>query len=84
LQNDGQSRVNSLEDNDVKFPPSFSAHLSNSGEAAQRDKTWRIAANIAKLPEAFAEVLARTSEGRRRAQARGVRFGRKLKLTVHQ
>jgi DNA invertase Pin-like site-specific DNA recombinase len=29
-------------------------------------------------------ILARTSEGRQRAQQRGVRFGRKLKLTVHQ
>ena len=29
-------------------------------------------------------ILARTSEGRTRAQARGVRFGRKLKLSVHQ
>jgi DNA invertase Pin-like site-specific DNA recombinase len=29
-------------------------------------------------------ILARTSEGRKRAQARGVRFGRKRKLTVHQ
>jgi DNA invertase Pin-like site-specific DNA recombinase len=29
-------------------------------------------------------ILARTSEGRHRAQARGVRFGRKLKLTAHQ
>jgi DNA invertase Pin-like site-specific DNA recombinase len=29
-------------------------------------------------------VLARTSEGRTRAKARGVRFGRKLKLTAHQ
>ena len=29
-------------------------------------------------------ILARTSEGRQRAQARGVRFGRKLKLTTHQ
>jgi DNA invertase Pin-like site-specific DNA recombinase len=29
-------------------------------------------------------ILARTSEGRKRAQDRGVRFGRKLKLTVHQ
>jgi hypothetical protein len=29
-------------------------------------------------------ILARTDEGRRRAQARGVRFGRKLKLTPHQ
>jgi DNA invertase Pin-like site-specific DNA recombinase len=29
-------------------------------------------------------ILARTSEGRTRAQARGVRFGRKLKLTPHQ
>ncbi len=29
-------------------------------------------------------ILARTSEGRRRAQARGVRFGRKPKLTAHQ
>jgi DNA invertase Pin-like site-specific DNA recombinase len=29
-------------------------------------------------------ILARTTEGRKRAQARGVRFGRKLKLTVHQ
>jgi DNA invertase Pin-like site-specific DNA recombinase len=29
-------------------------------------------------------ILARTSEGRKRAQARGVRFGRKLKLTAHQ
>ena len=29
-------------------------------------------------------IKARTEEGRKRAQARGVRFGRKLKLTRHQ
>src|SRR5262249_8835511 len=29
-------------------------------------------------------ILARTSEGRERAQARGVRFGRKPRLTAHQ
>jgi DNA invertase Pin-like site-specific DNA recombinase len=29
-------------------------------------------------------IKARTDEGRKRAQARGVRFGRKLKLTAHQ
>jgi len=29
-------------------------------------------------------ILARTDEGRKRAQARGVRFGRNLKLTSHQ
>jgi len=29
-------------------------------------------------------ILARTSEGRQRAQARGVKFGRKRKLTSHQ
>jgi DNA invertase Pin-like site-specific DNA recombinase len=29
-------------------------------------------------------ILARTSEGRKRAQDRGVRFGRKPKLTLHQ
>ena len=29
-------------------------------------------------------ILARTDEGRIRAKARGVRFGRKLKLTKHQ
>jgi DNA invertase Pin-like site-specific DNA recombinase len=29
-------------------------------------------------------IKARTTEGRKRAQARGVRFGRKLKLTPHQ
>ena len=29
-------------------------------------------------------ILARTDEGRKRAQARGVKFGRKLKLTLHQ
>jgi DNA invertase Pin-like site-specific DNA recombinase len=29
-------------------------------------------------------ILARTDEGRMRAKARGVRFGRKLKLTKHQ
>jgi DNA invertase Pin-like site-specific DNA recombinase len=29
-------------------------------------------------------IRARTDEGRKRAQARGVRFGRKLKLTPHQ
>ena len=29
-------------------------------------------------------ILGRTSEGRRRAQQRGVRFGRKPKLTAHQ
>jgi DNA invertase Pin-like site-specific DNA recombinase len=31
-----------------------------------------------------AKRKGRPSEGRARAQARGVRFGRKLKLTVHQ
>jgi DNA invertase Pin-like site-specific DNA recombinase len=29
-------------------------------------------------------ILARTSEGRQRAQPRGVKFGRKPKLTAHQ
>ena len=29
-------------------------------------------------------IRARTDEGRKRAQARGVKFGRKLKLTLHQ
>jgi DNA invertase Pin-like site-specific DNA recombinase len=29
-------------------------------------------------------ILARTIEGRKRAQVRGVRFGRKRKLTAHQ
>jgi len=29
-------------------------------------------------------ILARTTEGRNRAQARGVKFGRKHKLTPHQ
>jgi DNA invertase Pin-like site-specific DNA recombinase len=29
-------------------------------------------------------IKARTDEGRERAQARGVRFGRKLELTQHQ
>ena len=29
-------------------------------------------------------IRARTEEGRKRAQARGGRFGRKLKLTPHQ
>jgi DNA invertase Pin-like site-specific DNA recombinase len=29
-------------------------------------------------------IKARTEEGRKRAQVRGVRFGRKLKLTPHQ
>jgi DNA invertase Pin-like site-specific DNA recombinase len=29
-------------------------------------------------------IRARTDEGRKHAQARGVRFGRKLKLTLHQ
>jgi DNA invertase Pin-like site-specific DNA recombinase len=29
-------------------------------------------------------IKARTDDGRKRAQARGVRFGRKLKLTAHQ
>jgi DNA invertase Pin-like site-specific DNA recombinase len=29
-------------------------------------------------------ILAQTNEGRERAKARGVRFGRKLKLTLHQ
>jgi DNA invertase Pin-like site-specific DNA recombinase len=29
-------------------------------------------------------IKARTEEGRKRAQARGVRFGRRPKLTAHQ
>jgi len=29
-------------------------------------------------------ILVRTTEGRKRAQAKGIRFGRKPKLTLHQ
>jgi len=36
------------------------------------------------LAEFEREIRARTDEGRKRAQAGGVRFGRKLKLTPHQ
>jgi DNA invertase Pin-like site-specific DNA recombinase len=41
------------------------------------------------VPNGLAEferelIRARTDEGRTRAKARGVRFGRKPKLTVHQ
>ena len=36
------------------------------------------------LAEFEAAILARTSEGRTRAKARGVRFGRKPTLTPHQ
>jgi DNA invertase Pin-like site-specific DNA recombinase len=44
---------------------------------------------IIAVPAALAEfersmILARTSEGRSRAQARGVKFGRKPSLTPHQ
>jgi DNA invertase Pin-like site-specific DNA recombinase len=40
---------------------------------------------LAGLAEFERELIkARTTEGRKRAQARGVRFGRKLKLTLHQ
>jgi hypothetical protein len=36
------------------------------------------------LRRSVRRATARTSEGRRRAQQRGVKFGRKLKLTAHQ
>ena len=44
-----------------------------------------ILAVLGALPEfERSMILARTDEGRKRAQARGVRFGRKPKLTRHQ
>ena len=52
----------------------------SQNRAAQRLAKYRLA--LATLARRL--ILARTSEGRKRAQARGVRFGRKLKLTVHQ
>jgi DNA invertase Pin-like site-specific DNA recombinase len=40
---------------------------------------------LGRLAEFERELIkARTEEGRKRAQARGVKFGRKLKLTQHQ
>jgi DNA invertase Pin-like site-specific DNA recombinase len=41
-----------------------------------------ILAGLAEFERAL--ILSRTSEGRQRAKARGVRLGRKPKLTVHQ
>ena len=42
----------------------------------------RVLAGLAEFERAL--ILARTGEGRKRAMARGVRFGRKPKLTEHQ
>jgi DNA invertase Pin-like site-specific DNA recombinase len=41
-----------------------------------------VLAGLAEFERAL--ILARTGEGRTRAMARGVRFGRKPKLTKHQ
>jgi DNA invertase Pin-like site-specific DNA recombinase len=41
-----------------------------------------VLAGLAEFERAL--ILARTGEGRQRAMARGVRFGRKPKLTLHQ
>jgi DNA invertase Pin-like site-specific DNA recombinase len=41
-----------------------------------------ILAGLAEFERAL--IIARTGEGRTRAMARGVRFGRKPKLTAHQ
>ena len=41
-----------------------------------------VLAGLAEFERAL--ILARTGEGRQRAIARGVRFGRKPKLTAHQ
>jgi DNA invertase Pin-like site-specific DNA recombinase len=41
-----------------------------------------VLAGLAEFERAL--ILARTGEGRMRAMARGVRFGRKPKLTEHQ
>jgi DNA invertase Pin-like site-specific DNA recombinase len=41
-----------------------------------------VLAGLAEFERAL--ILARTGEGRTRAMARGVRFGRKRKLTSHQ
>jgi len=41
-----------------------------------------VLAGLAEFERAL--ILARTGEGRQRAMARGVRFGRKPKLTEHQ
>jgi len=46
---------------------------------------WLMLTVLGGLAEFERELIrARTDEGRKRAQARGVRFGRKLKLTAHQ
>src|SRR5262245_53926395 len=69
-----------------------------SAKLALRSSRWAMAGPIPRPPAGklmltvlggLAEyerhlILARTSEGRQRAQQRGVRFGRKPKLTLHQ
>src|ERR1700720_3185135 len=61
-----------------------SAHWQTTG--ATPPHPWQVDVS---RPRGFAEferelIKARTAEGRKRAQARGVRFGRKLKMSRHQ
>jgi DNA invertase Pin-like site-specific DNA recombinase len=51
-----------------------------------KNPTWQLSVDrLGGLAEFERELIrARTDEGRRRAKARGVRFGRKLKPTLHQ
>jgi DNA invertase Pin-like site-specific DNA recombinase len=50
------------------------------------DATWAVDADVLGGLAEFERhlILSRTNEGRVRAKARGVRFGRKPKLTKHQ
>ena len=71
--------------------PSYAKRACVSGNISRaaryiHDPTWALNAGG---PWRFAEferhlILPRTNEGRVRAKARGVRFGRKPKLTSHQ
>jgi DNA invertase Pin-like site-specific DNA recombinase len=64
------------------------AHLRNSAQrlldttTANGELVFTILAAIATYERGL--ISARTSEGRKRAQAKGIKFGRKSKLTTHQ
>ena len=62
-----------------------SAHSQTIGRIQEPHMADLVSTVLGGLAEFERELIrARTDEGRRRAKARGVRFGRKLKPTLHQ
>ena len=77
----------------MNLSPGLRSTLQPTGKSLSPRPGWSLSAGgwkgrpdlLGGLAEFERELIkARTAEGRQRAKARGVRFGRKLKLSRHQ